>query len=161
MYKLLQTYPELPVTLEEAKGHLRIMHEEFDSNITLLTKAAILSAENFTGNNFISRQYELTAEFSDVIILDKVPVKAVSSVVVDGTDITASVNVDYNVVTVPNEYSGESVKIIFDTGYEKIPEDVKAAILLTTGRLFSNPTDAVEKLPTTSKSLLRPYRRWE
>ncbi len=141
------------------------MHEEFDSNIALLSKAATLSAENYTGLQFISRQYLLTAEFALIVVIDKTPVKMISKVVlVVGeieTEITNDVIVENNRVIIPDNLIGDSVKITFDTGYEAVPEDVKAAILLTTGRLFSNPTDAVEKLPTTSKSLLRPYRRWE
>lgn len=164
MSKLLQIYPELPVSLEEAKGHLRVMNTEFDSNISLLTKAAILSAESFTGLDFISRQYLLECEFSPVVVLDKVPVKGVTKVVLVGDseeEITNQVTIEDNKLTIPDSLIGSSLKITFDTGYQETPEDVKAAILLTTGRLFSNPTDAVEKLPTTSKSLLRPYRRWE
>lgn len=51
--------------------------------------------------------------------------------------------------------------IDFSVNYQdKIPFQLKAAILLTAGRLFENPTDAVSGLPTISKNLIADFR-WE
>lgn len=43
---------------------------------------------------------------------------------------------------------------------EDIPYQLKAAILLTAGRLFENPTDAVDGLPTVAQNLIKDFR-WE
>lgn len=41
---------------------------------------------------------------------------------------------------------------------EGVPYQIKAAILLTAGRLFENPTDGVDGLPTIAKNLIKDFR---
>lgn len=43
----------------------------------------------------------------------------------------------------------------------EIPYPLKAAILMTAGRLFENPTDSVFNLPTAAQHLANPYKRWD
>lgn len=54
----------------------------------------------------------------------------------------------------------EFTGIDFSTDYTDrvIPFKLKAAILLTAGRLFENPTDGVSNLPTIVESLITGYR---
>ena len=56
--------------------------------------------------------------------------------------------------------SGTSMKVTYEAGYESIPWDMKAAILMHAASLFNNPTDSVETLAKASQNLLRPYRSW-
>lgn len=51
--------------------------------------------------------------------------------------------------------------IDFSVNYtDQVPFPLKAAILLTAGRLFENPTDGVDGLPTIAKNLIADFR-WE
>ncbi|RHJ76226.1 head-tail connector protein [Parabacteroides sp. AM08-6] len=43
---------------------------------------------------------------------------------------------------------------------DNVPYQLKAAILLTAGRLFENPTDAMDGIPTVAQNLIRDFR-WE
>ena len=52
-------------------------------------------------------------------------------------------------------------KADFEKNENEVPYALKAAILLTAGRLFENPTDSVDTLPTVSKNLANPFRRWD
>ncbi len=54
--------------------------------------------------------------------------------------------------------------IAFEEDYkeaDEVPFALKAAILLTAGRLIENPTDTVDSLPTASKSLAQSFKRWD
>lgn len=52
--------------------------------------------------------------------------------------------------------------IDFSVDYkDSVPFKLKAAILLTAGRLFENPTDGVDGLPTTAKNLIKGFRKWD
>lgn len=42
-----------------------------------------------------------------------------------------------------------------------IPFTLRAAILMTAGRLFENPTDPAFTLPTAAMNLAKPYKRWD
>ena len=74
--------------------------------------------------------------------------------VVDGVEVEGSK------IILP-DVQGETVEISVQTGYDKLPHDIRAAILLMTGKLFDNPSDSVENLPKASTNLLKHYRRWE
>lgn len=56
----ISTSEELPVKLEQLKEHLRIMSDDFDSILILHLKAAIASAEEFTGQVLWSGNFRLT-----------------------------------------------------------------------------------------------------
>lgn len=43
----------------------------------------------------------------------------------------------------------------------EVPYALKASILLLAGRLFENPTDKAESIPTISRNLAEPFRRWD
>ena len=59
------------------------------------------------------------------------------------------------------EYVEKFTGVNFSVDYkEEIPFQLKAAILLTAGRLFENPTDTVDGLPTVAKNLIADFR-WE
>ena len=56
--------------------------------------------------------------------------------------------------------TGTSMKVAYEAGYDSLPWDMKAAILMHAASLFNNPTDSVEVLTKASQNLLRPYRSW-
>ncbi|MDR2919693.1 MAG: head-tail connector protein [Tannerella sp.] len=54
--------------------------------------------------------------------------------------------------------------VSFEDDYEdrdKVPFLLKAAILLTAGRLVENPTDVTDRRISASQNLAEPYKRWD
>uniref|UniRef100_UPI0026DBD0BD hypothetical protein n=1 Tax=uncultured Butyricimonas sp. TaxID=1268785 RepID=UPI0026DBD0BD len=78
---------------------------------------------------------------------------------VDGK-IVEGVDVEGSKIILP-DMKGETVEMTIQTGYNLLPYDIRAAILLMAGKLFDNPSDSVENLPKASTNLLKHYRRWE
>ena len=147
-----------PVTLEEAKKHLRVTGDEFDDSILGMVEAATSAAENITGLKFRKGSYKVTSSFSRVIHSRLMPILSVE-VKVDG-NVVDGVEVEGSKIMLP-ETRGETVEITIQTGYNLLPYDIRAAILLMTGKLFDNPSDSIENLPKASTNLLKHYRRWD
>ena len=82
---------ELPVKLEQLKEHLRIMSDDFDSVLVLHLKAAIASAEKFTGQVLWPGNFQLKADFAREIKTGIMPISDVVSVWVDGEEIRTEV----------------------------------------------------------------------
>lgn len=147
-----------PVTLDEAKKHLRVTGDEFDDSIWGMVEAATSTAENITGLKFRKGTYKVTSEYLRVIRTELMPILS-AEVRVDGK-IVEGVDVEGSRIILP-DMKGETVEITIQTGYKILPYDIRAAILLMAGKLFDNPSDSVENLPKASTNLLKHYRRWE
>ena len=184
----VKTVPtEEPVTLGEAKLHLRVDGSDDDDLITALIKAARDQCEAFTRRQFVTATYEYTLDgFSGFIPLPRPPLDDVNSIAYvdsDGDDQTVDSG-DYDVVTdtvigyVQPAY-GEvwpnvrghtnDITIDYDAGYgaaSAVPDTLKAAIKLLVGHLYENREavvvgTTVSKLPLAVESLLWPYRVME
>src|SRR5690606_32636730 len=73
----------LPVTLEDAKVHLRVDHDDEDGLITQYLAAATEWAEDFQGRAFVTRTYQLTmSRFPKTrpIYLPRPPLQSVTSI---------------------------------------------------------------------------------
>lgn len=69
-----------PVTLAEAKAHLRVTHAGDDALITALVSAAREQCEHILGRALIEQTWELTLDaFPDAIRLDHPPIASVTS----------------------------------------------------------------------------------
>ena len=157
----ISTSEELPVKLEQLKEHLRIMSDDFDSILTLHLKAAIASAEEFTGQVIWPGNYRLTADFDRVLKTGIMPVTGIVSVRLDGEELDVTeIGISGSSLYFPEGMKGNSVIIEFIAGFKEVPFDVAAAILLTAAKFFENPSDSVEQLPKASTNLLRPHKRW-
>ena len=139
-----------PVTLEQAKRHLRIASNDFE--------AAITAAENYTGLMLREYEFSVTGDFARQIKTGLMPIKE-ASVKVDGNEIS-DIDWEDSTVILPGTCSGRKIAIKIKTGFDVFPDDITAAILLVTGRLFENPSDSVENLPKASSNLLNAYKRW-
>lgn len=92
--------PDLLISLEEAKQHLRVDVSDDDSLITSLIRAATRSAENHTSVAFVSRQFQMTIDrfpgikrdrvFPQEIILPRAPLVSVDEVAYQSTDLSGS-----------------------------------------------------------------------
>ena len=147
-----------PVTLEQAKRHLRITSNDFDADISGKLEAAITAAENYTGLMLREYEFSVTGDFARQIKTGIMPIKE-ASVKVDGNDV-CGVDWEDSTVILPDTCNGSEIEIKILTGFDVFPDDITAAILLVTGRLFENPADSVENLPKASSNLLNAYKRW-
>lgn len=145
-------------TLNELKAHLRITSEDFDTMLESYLRAATNVAEHHIGKVIARSQFLFSGICSRSLPLES-PVLAVQEVMVDGVAIY-DYSLSGNTLYLPEEVEGEAMTVSYSAGLTQVPFDIKAAILLIAAKLFNNPVDSVEALPSVAKNLLAPYRRW-
>ncbi|MGM4911442.1 head-tail connector protein [Rhizobium sp. 768_B6_N1_8] len=169
------------VSLAEAKRHLRVLHDDDDTDIELFVAAASAAIEgpNGIGIALSPQTWRLSLDhFPCEIVVPLGPVTEVTSVAYqDANGDTATVSglrfdLDESPLRIwpardtawPETYCEPgAVKITFACGYEKLPADLRAAILLLVGHFYEHreavTTDlkAVE-LPMGVASILERYR---
>ena len=144
--------------LQEFKRHIRMTSDDLDAELNAKLLAAVRHAEHHIGKVILRSEFVTTVPFASTLTL-KTPGIVVESLEVDGTEVTGY-GLDGRVLSVPQGVSGEQMTVTYEAGYECIPDDMKAAILMHAASLFNNPTDSVEVLTKASQNLLRPYRSW-
>lgn len=171
-----------PLTLAEAKLHLRVDGSDEDDYITTLIKVARRECENKTQRALITQTWETTLErFTDCIELRFPPLVSVSSVKyldedeVEQTLATSVYRVDSyaepaRVIraygqTWPAVLPGHpsAVRVRYDAGYgaaSAVPEPLKQWMLLHIGHWFNSREAAVKSGQTLPllDGLLDPYR---
>jgi uncharacterized phiE125 gp8 family phage protein len=177
--KLITAPLELPVTLAEARAHLRVTSTTEDALILALLYAATEHAEDFTRRRFITQTWELVLDrFPEEFALPNPPLQSVSSLKyldeahVEQTLASSAYQVD--VVSEPGRVTAaidtswpslsekiNAVTLRFVCGYggaTKVPFAIKAAVLLHVEAHFDKDERLMEKLLTACESLLFPYR---
>jgi len=159
--KLITPATTEPVSLVEAKLHLRVDHSTEDTKISGLIKAARELAEDATWRAMITSTWELRLDAWPRMPLElpRAPLQSISSIKyvdeagVEGT--VASSVYDCDTASEPGRlffkanqswpgvtlYPFGGVRIQFVAGYANaaaVPEKVKAAILLIVGHLYEN-----------------------
>lgn len=160
-----------PISLAEAKSHLRVTHSTEDLIIAMYVSAAREDIEKWTARALVTQTWELVLdEFpADEIQLPKPPLQSVTSIKYDdGNGIEQTLDVsEYTVDNVsepgwvvptptgwPSTFEGiNSVRIRFVAGYLSgnspedlaagVPGPLKAAILLQLGRMYENREDVI------------------
>ena len=169
MHLRLVTPPAVePVTLEEAKQHLRVDGNEDDSLINALITAARQKAEEYTRRAFITQTREFALDSAcGVLYLPRPPVQAVEAVTVDGEVVApenyALVGRDALYIKVPLYAANPGgVVIRYRAGYgdtsADVPQVIQQAILMLIAHLYEHRGDEVVELPPAVKTLLQPYR---
>lgn len=171
-----------PVTLTEAKSHLRVDHSDDDTYITGLITAARNIAENYTNSSFFTQTWVATMEwFTEVIELRRGPVQSVSSLkyydssntlqTFDASGYFVDTNQDIPTIEADNNWPSalydriDAIQVTYVTGYATvgaIPQAIKHAILMIIGHLYENRQDVVvgsqvNQMPQASRTLLNPY----
>ena len=146
------------VLLQEFKRHIRMTSDALDAELYAKLMAAVRHAEHHIGKVILRSEFVTTVPFATFLTL-KVPGATVESLEVDGAEVS-EYSVNGRVLSLPQGVSGENMRVTYEAGYECIPADMKAAILMHAASLFNNPTDSVEVLTKASQNLLRPYRSW-
>lgn len=154
-----------PVTLEEAKLHLRVDHTEDDLLISEYIKASRMFVEKFTARALVAQTWELVIDSfpSSEIQLPLPPLQSVESIKYDdsaGVEQTLGTT-QYEVDTVSEPgwvvpvitgwpsgtFNGiNAVRIRFVAGYasansppiDTVPSSLKSAILLQVGNFYAN-----------------------
>jgi uncharacterized phiE125 gp8 family phage protein len=187
MLKVTSAPAEEPVSLAEAKAHLKVDYSADDDYITALITAARQQAEEYTNLALIDTTYEqafdgfpATTRLNPYqsLVLWRSPLISVTSVVYtaeDGTSITEDA-ANYKVDTYRRPpsvspvygYSWQSaqdipasVVVTFRAGYadaDSVPVAIKQALLLMIGSWYDNREDSVYNLPTQSRVMLDHYR---
>lgn len=151
-----------PVTLSEAKLHLRVDLSDDDALITRLIAAARRQVETRRGLALVTQAWRLTLDRfpirSGAIVLPRVPVAEVTSItyVPDESTTTtlaaseyvleqgphaASVRLAYGKTWPATIVEAGAVTVEFTAGYggaADVPDDLKAAMLLLVGDLYAN-----------------------
>lgn len=151
-----------PVTLTEAKAHLRVSHADEDSLIESLIEVAREKAESITGRAFIEQTIEQTGtlRLPGLIMLYRSPLISVESVTVDGVAadyVQSGRTLD---VDTAGEYVVTYVAGMGDTA-DAVPTPVKQWILLELATLYAHRESAGEnpvRPHSFVDSLLDPYR---
>lgn len=177
-----------PVTVVEAKAHLRVEAATDDMLISSLIKAAVEYVENFTRRALLTSTWELSLDsWTEVFLLPKAPLQSVTSLTYkdsSGTLHTLLEDTNYHVditsepgriVPVTNWPTDAlhpvgAITIRFIAGYptaSTVPQTFKQAILLLVGHWYENREAAVvgtiaTKVPFAVEALLWPQRvmRW-
>ena len=184
----LVTPPEVePVTLEEAKAHLRLDGDADDDYVSALIMAARERVELFLRRALITQDFEYTLDgfpASQVIDLPRPPLQSVEFIKYVDTagnvqtlapedyvvDVSSSeigrVALSWNRFWPITRSSINSVVIQFAAGYgdaaEDVPQVIRQGILIEVSNLYENREDVVVgqniSMLTLSERLLWPYR---
>lgn len=151
-----------PVTLTEAKSHLRVDTTDDDTLITELIKAARQVVENNTGRSLVTQTWRLSLDAfprnSEAIRLERGPLVSVQSLtyvdtngttqtmaaskyVVDTLHIEGEVALAHGEAWPNTRGDRNAVLVNYTAGYgaaSAVPDALKAAIKLRLGDLFAN-----------------------
>ena len=177
-----------PVTLAEAKLHLRVDHNDEDALIESLLRAATEHLDGWTGilgRCLVEQEWRHNSDVSgSCVMLPLGPVISISGITAGGDTL------DPSTYSLKTDAGGRSrvefgvsvsglVNVTYKVGYATIPQDdgppvvpaqstvpaaLKVAILLLVGNWYANRETivvgaTVEKLPFAVESLIAPYRR--
>lgn len=169
-----------PITLAEAKTHLRIDTTDYDSIITPLISTVRQYGEAITGRDFINKTYKgyLDQFPCDGIEIRKSKLQSITSIKYYINSILTTLNsANYYFTKADNAFSKiylvdgqdypttdskkQAIEILFVVGYgataASVPEGLKQAMLSHLTALFNNTGDCVNSDQSQFKSLYYPY----
>lgn len=188
---LITAASDFPVSVDEAKSHLRVEVADDDALISTLIQSATGFAEEFLRRRLMVETWEDWLDgFADEMILRNSPAPSVTSIAyVDSAGITQTLDSSTYTVEAPagpnpsrtvvrlaygqswpaTRDQANAVRVRYSAGYANaaaVPPAIRSAILLTIGHLYGNREDVVvgtiaAPLPRGADYLLRPYRLWE
>lgn len=183
--KLITAPTSEPITIVEAKAHLRVDVADDDALITALIVAAREAAEHITGRSLMPTVWELALDgFEDEIALPKPPLASVTSVkhldtdgvlqTVDPTDYLLDSHSEparlmpaYGESWPTTRDQSNAVLIRYTAGYADaaaVPQQIKNWMLLRIGVLYEN-REAVNVGNIVTEfayvdRMLDPYKIW-
>jgi uncharacterized phiE125 gp8 family phage protein len=186
-YRLIEPPSTEPISLQEAKEHLRVDGDEENSLINSLIITARDFVEKRTGRALVTQKIELTLDEwpANEIILPMPPVQSIDSIVykdknniehvLDSSGYFSDLDSEPARI-VPNEswpsvelYPVGAIKVRYTAGYDtaSVPTSLKQAMLLLIGTWYENREavlvgNTANQIPFTVDALIWPYRmfRW-
>lgn len=168
-----------PISIAEAKEHLRVDASDEDESIAIYIAAATAHLDGARG--WLGRALALQTwqeqfpGFCRRIRLAVAPVVAISSVAyadADGVAQTVGAEnyvIDGDDLVFVEDYSFPTTRgnlfdltVTYQAGYASIPDDLRAAMLLIVGDLYANregQSDDALAINATVRMLLEPHRR--
>ncbi len=167
-----------PITLDEAKAHLKVDTTDDDALIGRLITAARARAEWHTGRAFVTQSWILWLDCwpcTGVVEIPLLPLQSVGSVTryaIDDTPLvldaslyqvdTASARVALKPGAVTVGRAINAIAVAFTAGYgdgeDDVPALIRQAILDIIADLYANRGDTGGELPLSALALLAPYR---
>lgn len=168
-----------PITLQQAKDHLKVDVSDDDDLINVLITAARQSAEQYTNRAILTQTVEEFFKCFEDIRLQRNPVQSVTSVTYTDTEETNQTwsDTDYSLFltaepakillktgkSFPTDVvdRANAVKVTYVAGWTQasdVPKPIIQAMLLMIAKWYDNRADSVKKLPTASQYLLNNYR---
>ncbi|MBZ0259077.1 MAG: head-tail connector protein [Hyphomicrobiales bacterium] len=177
----IQTSPPAtePVSLSEAKAHLRVTHNDDDAYIATLIKTARQTIESQTGLGLVSQSWSVFLDDwpeSGVIELPLAPVLDIADIKVYGDDDTfATIDPAHyyeDKVSRPARIIlrgsrswvapgrvANGIEILLTIGFTSVPEPLREAILQLVGHWHETRGDeAADEKPLGLGQLIQPYR---
>lgn len=175
---------DLPITLEEAKLHLRVSHDEEDGLIENLIRAATQHVDGWTG--ILGRAVTPQTWRQDFdgwrclrLLLN--PVREIESVTYHDSDGDQQ-TLDPSAYALRADGGGayvdlapgqswpavasrvDAISVTYEAGYDEAPEPIRQAMLLLMGHWYDNRQGVVTgtiatEVPLAVDALLSPYRR--
>lgn len=170
-----------PVSLDRARAVLRIDGTDQDAEIALLIKVAAAHVQRITQRALITQRWRLILDGfpSGALRLPLPPLQSVEAVtyldadgveqtlapstyIVNPTGLAGQITPAYGETWPVTRSQAMAVKVEFTCGYDAIPDDIQAAMLLLIGHLDQNREQVVlgstaVELPYGSQVLLSPY----
>jgi uncharacterized phiE125 gp8 family phage protein len=170
-----------PVTLDEAKLHLRVDTTDEDDLITALISAARETLESETNRSFVRREHVMKFDcfptcISITLVRGDVDPDTIAIEYVDENEVEQTLNASEYWVdthgsiarivtrnTWPGTFAGRpnNVTITYDAGYITIPPGLKQALLLLIGHLYENrqavANGNMSDIPLGLRYMVGPY----
>lgn len=168
-----------PVSLDDAKAHLGVYHDDDDALICALIRAAREWVENHTGQVLVQRSFtDRRDDFGDYIEIRRQPVIEVTEVGYTDDSGVAQTYADFLAQVErsparvhpalngswPSTWSLGGISVTYVAGYEEglAPASLVAAIKLMIGHLYANReavAAGITEVPFGVTALCAPYRR--
>lgn len=163
--------PEVePISLAEAKQHLRINHDADDVPLLASLKASRQAIENFIEISLLSQKWEFRKSIHGLyrVELPRGPVIEIEQIKVNKKVLAKTRYPLYqegNSFYVHDlDYVAGDLCIRYRTGFgeqaDHVPHPLKQAILIMVAYFYENRGESQVKLPLQIKELLQPYRKY-
>lgn len=154
------------VTVEDAKRHLAIWHNDDDDLIGQLIEVATayIDGPNGIGVALQPQTWRATLDaLPRKLSLPLRPVRQIVAVTNRGETVTFDHDEDTGVLSF-DSYPRETVKVDFVCGYEEVPADLLHAVRMIVGHLYSNreayTTQTLNEVPMAVETILNRYRAY-